>query len=31
MNNVQGYKNVLADKYMIDTNYILIKDTNDLD
>ena len=31
MNNVQGYKNVLADKYMRDTNYILIKDTNDLD
>lgn len=27
---MQNYKNILADKYMRDTNYILIKDTDDM-
>lgn len=28
---IENYKNTLADKYMRDTNYILIKDTDDMD
>lgn len=27
---IQNYKNILADKYMRDTNYIIIKDTDDI-
>ena len=28
---MEGYKNILADKYIRDTNYLIIKDTDDLE
>ena len=29
--NTENYKNILSNKYMRDTNYIIIKDTDDLE
>ena len=31
INMIDSYKNILANKYMADTNYIIIKDTDDLE
>ena len=31
VNYMESYKNILANKFMRDTNYIIIKDTDDLE